>query len=55
MNKAVRLSTTGRPGPVFLDIPGSVLNEMVEGNITIPIYTTPATFCPSNGEIQKAI
>lgn len=26
VNKAVRLATTGRPGPVFLDVPGNVLN-----------------------------
>lgn len=26
VNKAVRLSITGRPGPVYLDLPGNVLN-----------------------------
>ena len=31
VNKAVRLSITGRPGPVLLDVPGNILNEMVEG------------------------
>jgi len=48
VNKAVRLSITGRPGPVFIDVPGNVLNEMVEGEIKIPLFTQPATFCPSN-------
>jgi thiamine pyrophosphate-dependent acetolactate synthase large subunit-like protein len=28
---------------------------MVEGEIQIPIFTQPATFCPSFSEIKKAI
>jgi 2-hydroxyacyl-CoA lyase 1 len=29
VNKAVRLSISGRPGPVFLDLPGDVLTDTV--------------------------
>ncbi len=28
---------------------------MVEGEIKIPIYTQPPTFCPSLAEIRKAL
>lgn len=30
VQKAVKASITGRPGPVFLDLPGDVLTAMVE-------------------------
>lgn len=30
VQKAVKASITGRPGPVFLDLPGDVLTGMVE-------------------------
>ena len=33
VQKAVKASITGRPGPVFLDLPGDVLTAMVESNI----------------------
>jgi len=29
VEKAVKLAITGRPGPVFLDLPGDVLNQKV--------------------------
>lgn len=29
VERAVRLSRSGRPGPVFLDLPGDVLNQRV--------------------------
>lgn len=29
VEKAVKMSITGRPGPVFLDLPGDVLTQIV--------------------------
>ena len=29
VEKAVKLSLAGRPGPVFLDVPGDILNQSV--------------------------
>jgi 2-hydroxyacyl-CoA lyase 1 len=29
VNKAIKASITGRPGPVFLDVPGDVLTSLV--------------------------
>jgi thiamine pyrophosphate-dependent acetolactate synthase large subunit-like protein len=33
VHKAVKLAITGRPGPVFLDVPGCVLLSTVDKNI----------------------
>ena len=33
VEKAVRLSRSGRPGPVYLDMPGDILSQPAKGNI----------------------
>lgn len=33
VQKAFRLSITGRPGPVYLDLPGDVLTDMVNDKL----------------------
>ena len=55
VHKAVKLSVTGRPGPVFLDLPGDVLNDMVSDNLEYPIFTPPGNFVPVDSEFRKAV
>ena len=33
IEKAVRLSVTGRPGPVFIDAPGDILTHTIEAKL----------------------
>lgn len=55
VEKAVKLSITGRPGPVFLDLPGDVLNQKVEANITFGPLVPPPLYYPDPREITKAV
>lgn len=55
VEKAVRLSRSGRPGPVFLDLPGDVLNQKVEGELKFPVFIKPTVFGPDPQEIVKAV
>lgn len=54
VQKAVRASITGRPGPVFLDLPGDVLTATVETPIEHPLFVEPSKFCPDPAELKKA-
>lgn len=49
------MSITGRPGPVFLDLPGDVLNQKVEASITFGPLVPPPLYFPDPREITKAV
>ena len=55
VHKAVRASITGRPGPVFLDLPGDVLTAMVESPMEHPRFNFPSKSAPHHHEIETAI
>lgn len=45
IEKAIRLSMTGRPGPVYLDFPGDVLRcNIDEDNVVWPDKMSPLTY-----------
>jgi 2-hydroxyacyl-CoA lyase 1 len=53
VQKAVRAAITGRPGPVFLDLPGDVLTATVDSPIEYPLFVPPSKFGPDPAELQK--
>jgi 2-hydroxyacyl-CoA lyase 1 len=55
VEKAVRLSLCGRPGPVYLDLPGDVLSQMVEGAIEFLPRIPPPISLPDPKELAKAV
>ena len=55
VHKAVKLSITGRPGPVFLDLPGDVLTDTVNNKLEYPIFTPQSLFVPVDSEFRKAV
>ena len=55
VNKAVKASVSGRPGPVYLDLPGDVLNETVNSPIEYPLFTKSPLYVPSLEELRKAV
>lgn len=55
VHKAVRASITGRPGPVFLDLPGDVLTATVQAEIEFPIFVPPSKYGPDPSELEKAV
>jgi 2-hydroxyacyl-CoA lyase 1 len=55
VQKAVRASITGRPGPVFLDMPGDLLTATVYSPIENPLFVPPSKYAPDPSEIQKAL
>lgn len=55
VQKAVKAATSGRPGPVFLDLPGDVLMASVDGDIKYPLFVAPPRFGPDPSEVQTAI
>lgn len=46
VEKAVKLALTGRPGPVYLDMPGDVLNARVEAKIQFGPLLKPVIYYP---------
>jgi thiamine pyrophosphate-dependent acetolactate synthase large subunit-like protein len=55
VHKAVRASITGRPGPVFLDLPGDVLTATVESPVEYPRFNFPSKYAPHHNEIEIAV
>lgn len=55
VQKAVKAAISGRPGPVFLDLPGDVLMASVEGDINYPEFIQPPLFAPDPAEVQTAV
>lgn len=51
VQKAVRASITGRPGPVFLDLPGDVLTATVEAALEYPLFVPPSKYAPDSLEV----
>lgn len=51
---AIRVATTGRPGPVLVDIPKDVQLEAFHGEITSPI-AAPAPFVPDASSVEHAV
>lgn len=47
VEKAVKASITGRPGPVYLDFPGDVLQARVNAEIEFPLFVTPPKYGPN--------
>ena len=57
VEKAIRKSITGRPGPVYLELPGDLLKQTVE-EADIKWYNIPIEvpiFVPTEANIAKAI
>lgn len=46
VEKAVKLSLVGRPGPVYLDLPGDVLLQKVTEKIVFNPFVKPAIYFP---------
>ena len=55
VHKAVKASITGRPGPVFLDMPGDVLMATVDAEIVHPTFSPPVKYAPNPEEVGKAV
>jgi 2-hydroxyacyl-CoA lyase 1 len=55
IEKAVRLSMCGRPGPVYLDMPGDVLSQTVNTVVELLPFTQPAISYPDPQEVSKAV
>lgn len=55
VHKAVKASITGRPGPVYLDLPGDVLTATVESEIQYPLSVSPPLYGPDVNEIESAV
>mgnify|MGYP001998013057 CR=1 FL=1 len=52
IDKAIAIATEGRPGPVHLDLPIKIANQVHPVN-KIPTRATPAPIKPANGEALK--
>lgn len=46
VHKAVKAAISGRPGPVFLDLPGDVLSATVDSEIIHPSFVPPVMYGP---------
>ena len=55
VHKAVKASITGRPGPVFLDMPGDVLSASVDSEIEYPLAVSPPLYGPDISEVDSAV
>ena len=51
VHKAVKASISGRPGPVFLDMPGDVLTATVDAEIEYPLAVEPPLYAPNPSEV----
>src|SRR5262249_15042883 len=52
---ALRVSMTGIPGPVFLELPFDVLTAQVEGAVEPPPLPPPARTCADPVDIERAV
>lgn len=48
VNKAVKMALSGRPGPVYLDLPGDVLTDIGREDIKYLPFEAPGKFIPVN-------
>ena len=53
--KAVKMAVTGRPGPVFLDLPGDILMTNVDAELKFSKFIAPVGYAPLEEEISKAV
>lgn len=57
IERAIRLSVSGRPGPVYLDLPGDLVNKAPTRTVEYPLipdYTIP-TFKADEKQIDRAV